>query len=391
MILVEQAKKLIIDNISVNKTEEEAVVSALGMFLSEDVIAPCAVPMFNQSAMDGYAFRFNERDEKLKVVDEVPAGDIRTIQLHKGEAVRIFTGSKVPNDCDTVVMQELIEIEQDRVVIKDEGLRLGGNIRKKGSQINKGEVALQKGTQITAAGIGFLSSLGIENVKVYASPKVTVIATGSELIKPGNDLKEGQIFESNSYMLQAALHKMFIQSTVITVKDDEKETREVIEQAIKNSDVVLLSGGISVGDYDFVKSALEQLNVKEVFYKVKQKPGKPLYFGKKEQKVIFALPGNPAAALSCFYEYVYPAINLMMGSANPFLPTVHLPITRDYTKKAGRAIFLKGVTNFKTVELLEGQGSDILRSFATSNCLVFISDKEGVIKKGEIVETHLLP
>jgi len=387
VITVEEAKSLINIEIKPLRVIELAIEKLLGHFLTEDIISPINIPLFNQSAMDGYAFQFKDVAKELVIVDEIPAGDIRQITTKKGEAVRIFTGAKVPYSCDTVVMQELTEIINGKLLVKDEGLKLGGNVRKKGNQIVKGDIALKKGTKITAGAIGFLAALGLTKVKVYELPKVTIIATGSELVKPGNPLEEGQIYESNTFMLNAVLQNLNIKPTIIVVKDNQKET----EKALSKSDILLLSGGISVGDYDFVKASLEKNGVKEIFYKIKQKPGKPLFFGKTAKTYVFALPGNPAAALSCFYEYVYTAINIMFGYLHPELPKLNLPISSNYIKKEGRANFLKGITDFKTVTPLEGQDSDALQSFAVANCLIYAAIETSIITKGEMVEVHLLP
>ncbi len=391
MITVQNAKELLTKNITVNDTINIDLPNALNYYLAENICSPIAIPLFNQSAMDGYAFKFSDIDKKLTIVNEIPAGDTRTIKIKQGEAVRIFTGAKVPDSCDTVVMQELTNIIDNKLIIEDTGLKLGGNVRKQGNQITKGTIALKKGTKITAGAIGFLSALGLTKVKVYQQPQVVIIATGSELIKPGNPLIEGQIYESNTFMLAAALHNINIKPKIVVVKDNQQATERAIKHALQNSNIILLSGGISVGDYDFVKAALTKNNVSEIFYKIKQKPGKPLYFGKTSTNYIFALPGNPAAALSCFYEYVVTAINIMIGSNQPALPKTNLPINTSYTKKIGRANFLKAYTDFKTVTLLDGQSSDALQSFATANCLIFIPQQNETIKKGEIVEVHLLP
>ena len=273
MISVEQAKKLVIENVSSLSIKEIDVSNALDYFLAESIVAPISVPSFNQSAMDGYAFSFENKNEALTIVGEVTAGDTNSINLKTIEAVRIFTGAKVPESCDTVVMQELTVIVDGKLTIKDEGLKYGGNIRVKGSQIKKGETALAIGTKITPATVGFISALGIKKVNVYETPKVTIIATGNELVKPGTDLKEGQIYESNTFMLKATLNKLRIEPQIILVEDDKEQTQQVIADALSNSDLLLLSGGISVGDYDFVKEGLENNDVEEVFYKVKQKPG----------------------------------------------------------------------------------------------------------------------
>ena len=391
MISVAEAINKVIHNVAPINMITMEVPNSLHYYLAEDIIAPVSIPLFNQSAMDGYAFRYENKDKALAIIDEIPAGDTRVVNITDGEAVRIFTGSKVPTSCDTVVMQELIEVVDGKLIVKDEGLKLGGNVRGKGNQIKVNDIALKKGTKVTAATVGFLTALGIERVKIYESPKVAIIATGSELVKPGNKLLEGQIYESNTFMLEAALRQMHIQPKIHVVKDNQQETEKVISEALKNHDIVLLSGGISVGDYDFVKESLENNGVEEVLYKVKQKPGKPLYFGKTDKAYVFALPGNPAAALSCFYIYVSIAINSILGSENPQLPKMNLPLTTPFTKKAGRANFLKGHTDFKTVTLLDGQGSDALQSFSLANCLVFTSEETTTIHKDELVEVHLLP
>jgi len=391
MIAVEQAKELVKNNVSPLETMEANVIEAQHHYLAEDIIASVSIPLFDQSAMDGYAFKFEDIKKALSIIDEIPAGDSRTVEINNKEAVRIFTGSKVPTSCDTVVMQELIELKNGKLLIKDKGLKCGGNIRTKGNQLNKGEIALKKGTKINAGAVGFLSTLGITTIKVYQHPKVAIIATGSELVKPGNPLKEGQIYESNTVMLEAALQNIGIKSSIFVVKDNKEATSKVIAETLKNYDLVSLSGGISVGDYDFVKEALENNGVEEVFYKIKQKPGKPLYFGKTATSSIFALPGNPAAALNCFYEYVSMAINIMVGNPQIDLPVITLPISKNYNKKTGRANFLKATTDFKTVTLLEGQGSDALQAFSLANCLIYIPEETTIINQHEMVEVHLLP
>lgn len=391
MISVEDAKKLINTNVSPLETIEIDVTKALGFYLAEDVFAPVSIPLFNQSAMDGYAFKFKDINKALKIVDEIPAGDTRKVEINSTEAVRIFTGSKVPDSSDTVVMQELTELQEGELIVKDKGLKIGGNIRTKGNQLNKGDLALKKGTKINAGAVGFLSTLGLTSIKVFSHPKVVIIATGSELINPGGQLKEGQIYESNTVMLEAALKKIGIKSSIFVVEDNKTATSKKIGEALKDSNLVLLSGGISVGDYDFVKEALENNNVAEIFYKIKQKPGKPLYFGKTEKSYVFALPGNPAAALNCFYEYVSMTINIMIGNSIIGFPILHLPINKTYNKKAGRSVYLKGLTDFKSVKILEGQGSDALQSFSLANCLIYIPEENTTINQNELVEIHILP
>lgn len=391
MITVKDAQENIIKNTSLAKIIEVDLSNALGSHLAVDLYSPHPLPFFNQSAVDGYAFNFNQFLTSYTIVEEIPAGDTRRITIKEGEAARIFTGSKVPDGCDTVIMQEFTDVNEKQLYLKDNGLKKGGNVRTKGYQLEKGALALKKGTRITPATIGFLATLGFTTIKIHAFPSAHILVTGSELVKPGNSLKEGQIFESNSSMLEAGFKQLKIQPTVVSIKDNLEATTKAVREALEQSDVLVLSGGISVGDYDFVYEALMKNGVEEVFYKVNQKPGKPLFFGTKEHKVVFALPGNPAAALNCFYEYVYPCIRYKMGHESPFLPIMHLPVSETILKKEGRAHFYKAITDFKTVTPLGGQNSDALQSFVWANCLLFIKEGLNEINKGDLVEVHLLP
>ena len=391
MITVKDAQENIIKNTSLAKIIEVDLSSALGSHLAVDLYSPHPIPFFNQSAVDGYAFNFNQLLASYTIVEKIPAGDTRRITINEGEAARIFTGSKVPDGCDTVIMQEFTKVENNQLFVDDENLKTGGNIRTKGYQVKQGDTALSKGSVLNPAAIGFLATLGITEVNVFTLPKVSILITGNELVPLGEKLAEGQIYESNSFMLKAAFEKMHISPRIIHIKDDQKATTNAITNALNNSDIVVLSGGISVGDYDFVQQGILENGVTQIFYKVAQKPGKPLFFGKKENKAVFGLPGNPAAALTCFYEYIFPYINLSFGLKQAFLNQLQLPISKDIKQKPGRATFLKATTDFKTVTPLEGQNSDALQSFAHANALLLTPADAAMIKKGELVTVHLLP
>ena len=394
MISVIDAKKAIIDNITILSTENITIEKAYGYVIADDIYSPLALPPFNQSAMDGYAFIYDDLKNKLpiKVVAEVAAGDLYNEPLKSGQAVRIFTGAPVPLNADCIVMQEKVIVENNNLHITDSALKLNSNIRPKGSQIEKGELALPKGTKMTAAAIGFIAGMGIAAVNVVRKPKVRVIVTGNELQKPGNILNGAQIFESNSYSISAALYSMDLSTeTIQSVSDNENEVYEIIAQSIETCDVLLLSGGISVGDYDFVERGLKKTDVQTIFYKVKQKPGKPLFFGKHKNTFVFALPGNPAAVLSCFYNYVYPALRKMQGFPNCFLKSVKLPIATDYQKKSGLANFLNAKMNNTNIYPLEGQASFQLRSYALADSIIYLPEESEMIKAGDIVEAFLLP
>lgn len=394
MISVEEAKNLIIKHTEVLGSEELELKASFGRVLFEDITSPIDLPPFDQSAMDGYTFLFSDlsSNTEIKISGEIPAGVFFKEKISSGKAVRIFTGAAVPRGADTVVMQEKIEIENGNLIIQAPEIEKGSNIRLAGSQIKKNSVALKKGSQLTPGGIGFLAAMGIAHVRVYKEPAIALIITGSELQKPGTKLMDGQIYESNSFALQAVLRSVGIRSfKTFSVEDDENKTLELLKQNLKDADLIIFTGGISVGDYDFVGKACEKAGIENIFYKVSQKPGKPLFFGKHNKTLVYGLPGNPAAVLSCFYEYVYPGISMQIGKTHPFLPKLFLPIAIDHRKKAGLSLFLKGKIAGTSVIPLKGQESYILSSFAEANCMIYIPAEKADIEAGELVEVHLLP
>ncbi len=391
MITVERAQELISKNVRKSIVRKQSIDNVVNLFLAEDIISRFDIPMFNQSAMDGYAFKFADKDESLTVINEVAAGDVDIIGVEHGEAVRIFTGSKIPDSCDTVVMQELTERNGNKLKMTDSGLKFQGNVRIKGNQLRKGDVALKRGTRLTPASIGFLATIGVQEVLVFQKPSVCIIATGNELMSLGSLLKDGQIFESNTYMLNVALQTLGIEPTITVVKDNRHATENTINDALERYDLIIITGGISVGDYDFVKESLLSNQVEEVFHKINQKPGKPMFFGVKGNKSVFALPGNPAAALSCFYMYVYPYIRLTMGAEKPFLPLLKLPLMDKYIKKEGRAVFLKAIIKDDKAVVLNLQESDALQSFSMADGLIYLAAEIEIVEQNTLVDFFLLP
>ncbi len=394
MVIAIEARNAVISTVQQGKKEILSLSKSPACILAEDIISPIDSPPFDNSAMDGYAFRYNDfvNQQEIKIIGESAAGKSFSKKIKQGEAVRIFTGAEVPVGADTVVMQEKISIANEKLIIQDDKIFLGANIRYKGSQIKKKDLALKKGAQLNPGTIGFLSSIGIGKVKVFSKPKVAIIVTGSELQQPGTKLKTGNIYESNSVALQSALQTdgiNFIKTFI--VKDNKKSIRATFKKAMKQCDFILFTGGISVGDYDFVGTIMEEEKVKTIFYKVKQKPGKPLYFGVKNKNYIFGLPGNPASVLTCFYEYVIPALRKFQGFENPFLKSISVSLTKTINKKSGLTHFMKAATDYKTVTPLEGQESFIMKSFSDSNCFIVVPEEVETIKAGDSVEIHLLP
>lgn len=389
MISVKEAINKVVNTAGRLEEEELELMNALGSVLAQDVVSPIAMPPFDQSAMDGYAL-CGEADS-YRVVREVKAGDTEVGDtLIQGEAVRIFTGAMLPEGATAVAKQEIIDREGDVITLQEE-VRLGMSIRKKGEEIPLNGLAISKGTLLNPAAIGFLSGLGVQKVGVVKKPKIAIIVTGNELTKAGEELLPGRIYESNSSTLTSVLKYAGFDSTVVTVKDDYTSTEKSIEKAINENDLTIITGGISVGDYDFVGEALGAVGVKELFYKVKQKPGKPLFYGAKDNKRVFGLPGNPAAVLSCFYMYVLPAIKTMMGIKEPLLEQRKLKITHNFSKKGDRAHLLKARITNEGVEVHTGQSSAMLSSFVEANCLMYLSEEDGEVEAGADVEVYMLP
>ena len=392
MITVPIAKSRISDVNVTKATRQMALIDAFGCVLAVEVQARIDMPPFAQSAMDGYALGEGPADQgsTFNVIGEVAAGSSRQFQLKKGECVRIFTGAPVPETAKTVVQQEWVERNNDRIVLQRE-VPEKMHIRPIGEQIQANDVALPKGTLLNPAAIGFLQMLGIVEVEVFAKPNVKVLVTGNELVEPGKNLQYGQIYESNAQMLLAALRKEGIEGHVGRVKDDLDQTIESIESALQENEMVILSGGISVGDHDHVGTALKKLGVQEVFYKVAQKPGKPIFFGSKDGKAIFGLPGNPSASLTCFYEYVIPVIRKFMGRTDIFLPTLRLPLADGTIKQMSRAQFLKANISDGQVHILEGQSSAMLNTYSLANALAYVPANAEAVNAREEIEVHLLP
>ena len=387
MVTIEKALNIIQAQSVELKTENRNFENCLDFSLSREIIAPFDMPSFDNSAMDGYALCGIHTE--YNIVGEVAAGDMSEIKIKEGEAVRIFTGAKIPENASAVIMQEKVKVAGDKLILEARPIK-GQCIRRKGEEMKEGELVFERGYRVTPAGIGLIGSLGIEKIEVYRKPAINLITTGNELIKPGKPKAEGQIYESNSYALAAACENFgFPCRDRKQIEDDFEAIKTGIRESLKTADVLILSGGISVGDYDFVKQALEENGVEEQFYKVFQKPGKPLYFGKKEETFVFALPGNPASSLSCFYIYVLPFLYKLSGSETAGLEVYSFPAFNDFENKGDRPAFLKAKIENSKVEILNGQSSSMIQSMALGNALAFV-DAETSVKKGDLVKCYLI-
>lgn len=390
MINVKEAKQLINENCCSLKIKTLPLLEANGCILAEPIYAVMDTPPFNQSAMDGYAFSYENWDKKsnLTVIGEIQTGNYSAEKVLANQAVRIFTGAPIPSGTDTVVMQEKINRDGNTIEILDTFLVKSANVRPQGSQTKKGELALQESQLLSPVAISFLAGIGINKVNVFSKPTVSIIVTGKELAKAEDTITEGKIFESNSIGLIAALNQIGINPVSVEVVDDVEAE---IEQAISNqltSDILILTGGVSVGDYDLVPASLENCGVQKIFHKIKQKPGKPFYFGCHNQTLVFALPGNPAAVMSCFYEYVAQAISNF--TQKEYFKTMLLPLSEDFNKKAGLTFFLKGKIAGRNVMVLNDQESYKLNSFAVADCLIEFDEDKEIFQKGDFVNVRMI-
>jgi len=366
------------------KQQQILLWDARNAVLAENIISPIDMPPFRQSNMDGFAIALHD-SEVYKIVGEIKAGDGNSIALKLGEAVKIFTGAAVPDSAQAVIPVEKVSADESNLTLHESALP-EMNIRQKGSQILANDIALEKGTFLNPAAIGFLAGLGITSVPIYKKPRVGIVITGNELMQPGTPLPQGKVYESNAIMLRAALENSNFDALLFyAVKDTFDATKATLNKAIAENDVVLVSGGISVGDYDFTGRALQNLGVETLFYRVNQKPGKPLYAGKINNKIIFALPGNPAAALTCFYIHVKPFLQKLSGLKSQFEFLLEKTLGHDYHVNNSREQLLKAAVNGDVVTILPHQESSMLDSFSLANALLYLPSGNYTKAKGEKV------
>lgn len=389
MISVQDAFSILQNNLPALQQVDHSLIQARQHLLAQNVFSPVNMPPFRQSAMDGYALCLFE-GLQYEIVGEIKAGDSCQLKLSPGQAVKIFTGAAVPDSAQAVIQIEKVTALDTRIVL-EEFVNPNTNVRPIGEQIKVGELALQKDTLLNAAAIGFLAGLGITSVEVYKKPKIGIVVTGNELVKPGEPLDYGKVYESNGIMLYSALKDAFYENiSLYEVNDDFENTKRKLQEALAANDVVLVSGGISVGDYDFVARALAELKVETLFHKINQKPGKPLFAGKLKEKLIFALPGNPAAALTCFYVYVLPTLKVLSGEEANYNQSKQVSIAHNYSVRNTRSQFLKATIVDDKVSVLSHQASSMLNSFSISNGLVYVPEGTYELAVGDKVAVYLL-
>ena len=391
---VAQARAFIQQFLSpVVETETLPVMQSLGRVLAADIISPSNVPNHNNSAMDGYAFKFSEGIKIIKVIGTAFAGKAFAGDVKAGECVKIMTGAVIPQGADTVVMQERIAIKSDCITLLEVPVK-GANVRLAGEDLKLGQTVLAKGHILKPADLGLIASLGMGEINIYRKLKVAFFSTGDELVGVGNALQTGQIYDSNRYTLFGMLSRLGVVISDCGVVPDKPDLLEkTLLKAAKENDVVITSGGVSVGEADFMKGLLAK-HGQVLFWKINMKPGRPLAYGKVNDAHYFGLPGNPVSAMVTFYQFVQPALRALSGAAAVAMPYFNVVCVENIKKATGRTEFQRGVL-FESggtwkVKPLPNQGSGVLSSMCAANCFIVLDETIGNCEAGKMVNVQLL-
>ncbi|HFS8443948.1 bifunctional molybdopterin-guanine dinucleotide biosynthesis adaptor protein MobB/molybdopterin molybdotransferase MoeA [Vibrio cholerae] len=389
---VEQGREKILSLIlPLAETESVAIQECYQRVLAREVFSPINVPAYRNSAMDGYALRSDDLErDSYRVVAEVLAGSHYAKTVELGEAVKIMTGAPMPLGADTVVMREQATQNGDVVSFAGAKIKAGQNVRQAGEDLAQGQAVFHSGQRLLSPEMGMLASLGFAHADVFRSLKVAIFSTGDEVQAPGGEIEPNSIFDSNRFTLTGLLKRLGCQVIDLgIIEDDEAKMMQVLEQAAKQADMVITSGGVSVGDADFIKSALEKLGHID-FWRINMRPGRPLAFGQIAGKPFFGLPGNPVAVMVSFINFVEPALRKMQGEQGWQPLKVNAIALEDLRSRQGRTEFSRGVYAFNaqgqlTVRTTGKQGSGILRSMSEANCLIEIAPAIDTVKVGESV------
>ena len=380
----------------VKETQITPIRESLGKVLSEDIYSPIDVPNYDNSAMDGFVFYKAQENSPitLEVIGSQLAGQSSNKKVLPGQAIQIMTGARIPNGGNTVIPIELVSSEGNKISL-NESPKIGANIRKIGEDVKKGELILKKGRCIRSSEIGLLASLGLPKVSVYRQIRVAFFSTGDEVVEVGNLLKVGQVYDSNNHTIGAMLERIGAEIVNLRiVSDDKKALKETLLSIVDQVDVIITSGGVSVGAADFMKEVLNEIG-EVLFWKLSIKPGRPLAYGKINQTHYFGLPGNPVASMVSFYQIVQPQLKVLMGEVDYELPPLFKVKTdKAIHKKPGRMEFQRGIL-FKNndewwVKPTGFQGSAILSSMSQANCFIVMGIHEGSIDSGSTVKVQLM-
>ena len=397
-IIPEKALENIFNAIApVNETENLPIRKALGRVLANDINSEINVPSGRNSAMDGYAIKGADLPDheikKLNLIGTCLAGKPFRDSVNTGECVRIMTGAIMPKGTDTVVIQEQAIVVGNFIDIGND-TKPGDNVRQAGEDLAIGDLVLEKGMRLSPADIGLLASLGYSEVSIFKNIKVAFFSTGDELRSVGEELEDGAIYDSNRYTLYGMLARLGVEIIDMGVVRDDKELLErAFTEAAETADVLVTSGGVSVGDADYIKEILEKKG-KVDFWKVAMKPGRPLTFGNIDSTYFFGLPGNPVSVMVTFYQFVQPALKKLMGEAVCSPIMMKVPCVSKLKKRPGRVEFQRGVleqnkTGKMVVRKTGKQGSGILRSMADANCFIVLPLESEGVTPDELVDVQL--
>ena len=384
---------------SVNKihgTEVVAIRNSLNRVLAKDVISTINVPPYANSAMDGYAFNSTDLptdgEKTFTLIGKSFAGIPFAGDVKPGECVRIMTGAQIANGTDSVIMQEQVQVNDNAITIKS-GHCKNENVRHIGEDIKNGDVVLQVGQHLTPAELGVLASLGVAEVTVQKQLRVAFFSTGDELRNVDEELEEGQIYDSNRYTIFGMLKNLGVELIDMgIIPDDRKAIEDAFIQASKQADAIVTSGGVSVGEADFVKETLDKLG-KVDFWKIAMKPGKPLAFGFVNDAVFFGLPGNPVSVMATFYQFALPTLKTMMGLKATKATVVKVPCKTDLRKAPGRTDFQRGILQSNAqgeliVESIGMQASHVLSGMSKANCFIILPQDWGNVEAGTLVDVQ---
>lgn len=391
---VQQARKYIQQYLTpISATEILPIRESLGRILAQDVISPSNVPNHNNSAMDGFAFKYAQGMKLIKIIGTAYAGKPFQGSVKASECVKIMTGAVIPDGTDTVVMKEKTVNKGEYISLLDQPER-GTNIRLAGEDLQQGQTVLSIGHQMQAADLGLVASLGIATVTVYRQLKVAFFSTGDELVSVGNPLDEGQIYDSNRYTIYGMLSRFNLIKTDLGAIPDQPELLEdTLLKAANEYDVIITSGGVSVGDADYMKGLLQK-HGQILFWKINMKPGRPLAYGKVNNAHYFGLPGNPVSTMVTFYQFVQLALQTLMGGIAKPIPTFQVECTAPIKKAQGRVEFQRGILfeeegKWKVKPILN-QGSGILSSMSKANCFIVLPEESASTDAGTMVNVQPL-
>ena len=383
----------------VREQESVPLMQAHGRILAQDVVSPISVPPHDNSAMDGYALRASDLLAKepttLKSVGTAFAGAAWQGQLQSGECVRIMTGAIMPAGLDTVVPQELVQVNGDTVQIAAGLLRAGDNRRLLGEDLMAGQPALQAGTRLCPAACGLLASLGLPTVPVWRRPKVAYFSTGDEILSLGEAPREGAVYDSNRYTVAGMVQALGCELIDMgVVRDEPAALEQAFKEAAEQADAIITSGGVSVGEADYTKAMMKKLG-DVAFWRIAMRPGRPMAVGRicqgDRSAVLFGLPGNPVAVMVTFAAFVRPALQQLMGWQAPALPLLKAKSTEALRKKPGRTEYQRGIVSTNAqgelqVSITGNQGSGVLSSMVQANGLIVLGHEQGNVAVGDAVD-----